>query len=100
MLLVPSCRPDREGFRAALLGKLEQLHPAIYHRIDAARFDLQGPDDLARAATTPIVRHSYAHLGGGKYAIALGDAHVTVDPMLAQGANIGSYSAWLSDPSR
>jgi 2-polyprenyl-6-methoxyphenol hydroxylase-like FAD-dependent oxidoreductase len=94
MLLALSCRPDWEGFCAALLEKLEQLHPAIYHRIDAARFDLQGPDDLARAATTPIVRHSYAHLGGGKYAIALGDAHVTVDPMLAQGANIGSYSAF------
>jgi 2-polyprenyl-6-methoxyphenol hydroxylase-like FAD-dependent oxidoreductase len=94
MLRVLSCHPDRAGFRAALLRKLEQLHPAIYHQIDATRFDLQGPDDLARAAITPIVRHSYTHLGDGKYAIALGDVHVTVDPILAQGANIGSYSAF------
>ena len=35
----------------------------------------------------------YIHLGDGKY--ALGDLHVTVGPMLAQGANIGSYSAFV-----
>jgi 2-polyprenyl-6-methoxyphenol hydroxylase-like FAD-dependent oxidoreductase len=94
MLRVLSSRPDRTGFRAALLGKLEQLHPAIYQHIDTTRFDLQGAHDLARAAVTPVVRHPHAHLGGGKYAIALGDVHVTVDPLLAQGANIGSYSAF------
>jgi 2-polyprenyl-6-methoxyphenol hydroxylase-like FAD-dependent oxidoreductase len=94
MLRVLSARPDRAGFRAALLRKLEQFHPAIHQRIDIAHFDLQGPDDLARAAITPVVRHPHVHLGGGKYAIALGDVHVTVDPLLAQGANIGSYSAF------
>ena len=94
MLRVLSCRPDRAGFLAALLRKLEQHHPAIYQRIDTARFDLQGPDDVARAAVTPVVRQPHIHLGGGKYAIALGDVHVTVDPLLAQGANIGSYSAF------
>ena len=55
---------------------------------------MQGPGDLAQAAVTPVVRRGYADLGGGKYAIALGDAHVTVDPLTAQGANIGSYSAF------
>jgi 2-polyprenyl-6-methoxyphenol hydroxylase-like FAD-dependent oxidoreductase len=94
MLRVLSSRPDRTGFRAALLQKLERLHPAIYQQIDTTRFDLQGPDDLARAAVTPVVRHPHVHLGSGKYAIALGDVHVTVDPLLAQGANIGSYSAF------
>jgi 2-polyprenyl-6-methoxyphenol hydroxylase-like FAD-dependent oxidoreductase len=94
MLRVLSSRPDRMGFQAALLRKLEQLHPAIYQQIDTARFELQGPDDLARAAITPVVRHPHAHLGGGKYAIALGDVHVTFDPLLAQGANVGSYSAF------
>jgi len=94
ILRVLSSRPDRAGFRAALLRRLEQLHPTIYQRIDTARFELLGADDLARAAVTPVVRHPHVHLGGGKYAIALGDVHVTVDPMLAQGANIGSYSAF------
>jgi 2-polyprenyl-6-methoxyphenol hydroxylase-like FAD-dependent oxidoreductase len=47
-----------------------------------------------RAAVTPVVQCPHAYLGDGKYAIALGDAHVTVDPLLAQGANIGSSSAF------
>ena len=55
MLRVLSSRPKRTGFCAALLGTLEQLHPAIYEQIDTARFALQGPDDLARAAVTPVV---------------------------------------------
>ena len=95
VLRVLSSRPDRAGFCTALLRKLEELHPPIYQQIDTSRFELQGPNDLARAAVTPVVRQSYAHLGDGKYAIALGDVHVTVDPMLAQGANIGSYSAFV-----
>jgi Styrene monooxygenase A putative substrate binding domain len=94
MLRVLSSRPDRAGYSAALLQTLEELHPAIYERIDASRFGVQGPTDLAQAAVTPVVRRGYVDLGGGKYAIPLGDAHVTVDPMMAQGANIGSYSAF------
>jgi 2-polyprenyl-6-methoxyphenol hydroxylase-like FAD-dependent oxidoreductase len=94
MLRVLSCRPDRAGFCRELLDRLEQLHPTIYELIDTARFGLQGPADLAQAAVTPVVRQSYTNLGGGRYAVAVGDLHVTVDPMLAQGANIGSYSAF------
>jgi hypothetical protein len=94
MLRVLLSRPDRVGFHAALLRKLEQLHPSIYEQIDTARFALQGPDDVVRAAVTPVVRHSHACLGDGKYAIALGNVHVMVDPLLAQGANIGTYSAF------
>src|SRR5439155_12367819 len=72
MLKVLSGRTDRTGFRSALLRSLEQLHPVIYDRIDTARFDLQGPDDLAQVAITPVVRHPHAPVGDGKYAIALG----------------------------
>jgi len=86
---------DRAGYCAALLRELEQHHPTIYDRIDTTRFDLQGPNDLAQAAITPVVRRPYVDLGGGTYAIALGDVHVTVDPLLAQGANVGSYSAFV-----
>jgi hypothetical protein len=94
MLRVLLGRRDRAGFYAALLRKLEQLHPAIYQQIDTGHFALQGPDDVARAAVTPVVRHSHVCLGDGKYAIALGDVHVEVDPLLDQGPNIGSYSAF------
>ena len=94
MLRALSSRPGRPGFCTTLLRALEQLHPSIYGQIDTLRFDLQGANDLAQAAVTPVVRRPYANLGGGKYAIALGDVHVTVDPLVAQGANIGSYSAF------
>jgi Styrene monooxygenase A putative substrate binding domain len=94
MLRLLSRGSDRAGFRAALLRTLKHVHPAIHDQIDTARFDLQGPDDLVQVAITPTVRHPHAALGGGKYAIALGDVHITVDPLLAQGANIGSYSAF------
>jgi hypothetical protein len=87
-------RPNRTGFHAALLRKLKQLHPAIYEQIDDARFALQGPDDVVQAAVTPVVRHPHACLRNGKDGIALGDVHVAVDPLLEQGANIGSYSAF------
>jgi hypothetical protein len=75
-----SGRPDKADFCAAVLRTLEELHPAVYDRIDTSRFNVQGPTDLAQAAVTPVVRQGYVDLGGGKYAIALGDAHVTVDP--------------------
>jgi hypothetical protein len=77
-----------------LLQKLQEAHPTILGLIDNARFGLQGPEDLAQAAITPMVRQSHAHLGNSKSAIALGDTHVTVDPLMAQGASIGSYSAF------
>jgi len=95
MLRVLSSRPGRPGYCAALLRELERLHPSIYGQIDTSRFGLQGADDLAQAAVTPVVRRPYLDLGAGKYAIALGDVHVTVDPLMAQGANIGSYSAFV-----
>jgi 2-polyprenyl-6-methoxyphenol hydroxylase-like FAD-dependent oxidoreductase len=40
------------------------------------------------------VRQDYARLNTGKYAIAVGDAHCVVDPMMGQGANSASFSAW------
>jgi 2-polyprenyl-6-methoxyphenol hydroxylase-like FAD-dependent oxidoreductase len=33
-------------------------------------------------------------LASGRYAIAVGDVHTTVDPVIGQGANAASYSAW------
>jgi 2-polyprenyl-6-methoxyphenol hydroxylase-like FAD-dependent oxidoreductase len=30
----------------------------------------------------------------GRYAIAIGDAHTVVDPVIGQGANAASYEAW------
>ena len=41
-----------------------------------------------------MLREDYAVLPNGKVAIALGDAHSVVDPVVGQGANSASYSAW------
>jgi 2-polyprenyl-6-methoxyphenol hydroxylase-like FAD-dependent oxidoreductase len=67
------------------------MRRTITRKVRAKRFS----DDFVRAAIRPIVRQAVADLGGGKYAIALGDVHVTMDPLLGQGANIGSYSAFV-----
>jgi 2-polyprenyl-6-methoxyphenol hydroxylase-like FAD-dependent oxidoreductase len=85
---------DRAGFLATLLAKLEQHHPTIFDRIDSSRFDLQGPQDYLQGGVTPVVRHPVAMTAAGNYAVALGDVHVTVDPLVGQGANSGSFSAW------
>lgn len=82
-------------FRATLLAKLEKHHPGVYARIDTARFDLQRPQDLLQGGVVPTVRRTVADLGDGKCAIAVGDAHSVVDPVMGQGANIASFSAFV-----
>ena len=42
---------------------------------------------------TPVVRRPTLDLGDGKFALAIGDAHCTVDPLLAQGANNAAHAA-------
>ena len=43
----------------------------------------------------PTVRNTVAEFDGGKCAIALGDVHSVVDPMMGQGANVASYAAFV-----
>ena len=82
-------------FISTVLDKLEKHHPHVFNRIDTARFGLCGLDDVLQGAITPIVRQSTLDLGDGKFAIAAGDVHCTVDPMLGQGANLASHSALI-----
>jgi 2-polyprenyl-6-methoxyphenol hydroxylase-like FAD-dependent oxidoreductase len=63
-------------------------------RVDPAAFGLWSGRDLLQGALTPIVREDYARLSSGRFALAMGDAHTVVDPMMGQGANSASYSAW------
>ncbi|WP_315770801.1 MULTISPECIES: styrene monooxygenase subunit StyA [unclassified Bradyrhizobium] len=84
---------DPSGFRRTLLDKLENHHPHTYNRIDTHRFDLQ-PLDLLQGAVVPTVRRSSVSFDDGKIAIALGDVHSVVDPMMGQGANMASYAAF------
>jgi len=82
-----------KSFTRKLLAKLEQHHPHIYNRIDTGSFDLCGPNDILQGGVTPVLRRGTFDLGDGKFAIAVGDVHCTVDPLLGQGANIASHSA-------
>ena len=80
-------------FVAALLAFLRAHATSIYERIDPRAFDLSRPLDLTYAAITPTVRQSFIALANGRYAIALGDAHVVIDPITGQGANNASHAA-------
>ena len=82
-------------FLKVLLGKLEKHHPTTYDRIDTARFDLAQPQDLLQGGVVPTVRNTVVEFDDGKCAIALGDVHSIVDPMMGQGANVASYAAFV-----
>ena len=86
---------DRKHYLQTLLGKLEKHHPTTYDRIDTATFDLAQPQDLLQGGVVPTVRNTTVQFDGGKCAIALGDLHSVVDPMMGQGANMASYAAFV-----
>ena len=58
-------------------------------------FDLAQPQDLLQGGVVPTVRNTMVQFDGGKCAIALGDLHSVVDPMMGQGANMASYAAFV-----
>lgn len=69
----------------------------------SARISLSGSARASAGSTSastssgtdrPPARHGYAVLDGGKCAMALGDAHITHDPVGGQGANAASRAAW------
>ncbi|UZE50381.1 styrene monooxygenase subunit StyA [Rhodopseudomonas sp. P2A-2r] len=86
---------DRRHFLEVLLAKLEQHHPSTYDRIDTGRFDLAQEQDLLQGGVVPTVRNTTVEFPDGKCAIALGDVHSVVDPMMGQGANMASYAAFV-----
>ena len=82
-------------FLRVVLDKLEKHHPTTYDRIDTTRFDLAQPQDLLQGGVVPTVRNTVVEFDGGKCAIALGDVHSLVDPLMGQGANVASYAAFV-----
>jgi 2-polyprenyl-6-methoxyphenol hydroxylase-like FAD-dependent oxidoreductase len=82
------------GFEAAFLDILREHAPAVCERVDPTRFGVARPQDAGSAAITPTVRREYAHLANGKPIIALGDAHIVMDPITGQGANKASHGAF------
>jgi 2-polyprenyl-6-methoxyphenol hydroxylase-like FAD-dependent oxidoreductase len=90
-----SYEDNPKKFLQAILDKLERHHPTTYDRVDTTRFDLAQPLDLLQGGVVPTVRDTVVEFEGGKCAIALGDVHSVVDPMMGQGANVASYAAFV-----
>ena len=85
---------DPKGYERLLLEKLRTHAPRVFERVDDASFGLVDPSSILQGAVTPTVRVSHAKLDGGTYAIAVGDAHVVLDPVCGLGANAASLSAF------
>jgi hypothetical protein len=84
---------DPAAFRQVILDALEKHHPSVFNRVDTTKFDLCQPVDILQGGVVPTVRKPEVAFDNGKFAVALGDVHVTVDPVTGQGANIASYAA-------
>jgi 2-polyprenyl-6-methoxyphenol hydroxylase-like FAD-dependent oxidoreductase len=85
---------DPRAYERAGLAALAEHFPRTFERVDPASFAVTRPQDVLQGALIPHMRADYACLGNGTYALAAGDVHCVVDPMMGQGANSASYSAW------
>jgi 2-polyprenyl-6-methoxyphenol hydroxylase-like FAD-dependent oxidoreductase len=85
---------DPKGYERTVVEKLRAYCPPISQRLDDREFALTRPDSILQGAVTPMVRRSHAKLDNGRYAIAVGDAHVAMDPVVGLGANSASLGAW------
>ena len=87
---------DPKAYVRLMLDLYRQHYPGCFERVDVGEFDLvTGPKDIVQGGVTPVVRRSHTVLDDGTVAIALGDAHATVDPIMGQGANVASHAAWV-----
>jgi 2-polyprenyl-6-methoxyphenol hydroxylase-like FAD-dependent oxidoreductase len=77
-----------------VLEKIRQYAPRVAERVDERAFALLDPTSILQGAVVPTVRDSFTRLDGGTYAIAVGDAHVQIDPVCGLGANAASLSAF------
>ncbi|MFI8521926.1 styrene monooxygenase/indole monooxygenase family protein [Streptomyces sp. NPDC085481] len=85
---------DPAGFLREVLRLLAEHAPSLRERVDTDRFGLIAPGELAQGGVTPVVRRGWAALADGTCALAIGDAWITNDPLTAQGANLGSHTAF------
>jgi 2-polyprenyl-6-methoxyphenol hydroxylase-like FAD-dependent oxidoreductase len=85
---------DPRAFDALLLDRVRRFAPATYERVDPEHFGVMEPLDMMQGAFTPVVRRPWAPLGEGRFVVAVGDTHVTMDPVAGQGANAASASAF------
>lgn len=88
-------REDLGGFAKRVLELLARYAPLVHERVEEAAFAPTGPLDVLQGAIVPRMRDDWARLANGRLVLAMGDAHCLMDPVVAQGANAASYSAWI-----
>jgi 2-polyprenyl-6-methoxyphenol hydroxylase-like FAD-dependent oxidoreductase len=79
-----------------ILTMLRDHAPAIHARVDPKQFSVARPLDFGHVAITPAARRGVTRLPNGRPVLAIGDAHVVMDPLTGQGANKASHAAWLA----
>jgi len=77
-----------------VLDTLRTYAPRVHERIDEGSFGVVDPTSILQGAIVPTARESHAVLDGGTLAIAVGDVHVQMDPVVGLGANAASLSAF------
>lgn len=85
---------DPARFYREVLALVGEFAPGLRERVEERDFALIGPGELAQGSITPVVRRGWAVLPDGTCALAIGDAWITNDPLTAQGANLGSHTAF------
>jgi 2-polyprenyl-6-methoxyphenol hydroxylase-like FAD-dependent oxidoreductase len=85
---------DPAAYQRVVLDLVAAHAPSLRERIDTAGFSLIAPGEVAQVAITPVVRRGWTRLDDGTCALAIGDAWITNDPLTAQGANLGSHTAF------
>jgi 2-polyprenyl-6-methoxyphenol hydroxylase-like FAD-dependent oxidoreductase len=80
---------------AFILTMLREQAPALHARVDPKHFGVARPLDFGHVAITPVARRGVTRLPNGRTVLAIGDAHVVMDPLTGQGANKASHAAWV-----
>ena len=76
-----------------VLETILQHAPHVADRVDESSFGVVDPTSILQGAIVPTVRQSFAKLNG-TYAIAVGDAHMVLDPVIGLGGNCASIGAF------
>jgi 2-polyprenyl-6-methoxyphenol hydroxylase-like FAD-dependent oxidoreductase len=84
---------DPRRFEQSVLDILRDHAPTVYQRVTIDEFSVARPQDVGYIAITPTVRRGYRRLDNGRHVVALGDAHVVMDPITGQGANKAAEAA-------
>jgi hypothetical protein len=86
---------DRDGINGVFRDVVQSYFPWSSEHIGWDEFTTVGPRYDIAGAITPTVRRPYAQLDNDRWVLALGDVHTVNDPLLGQGSNSASATAFI-----